>query len=569
MNQRQNPRVQSGAECLGDPSGRIAFRLRIGVTGHRKLSQVPEIAARVQTELTRLVELTAADGSTIIELAVISQLAEGADRLVVDEVLSAAADRGRQARLEAVLPMHRDSYASAQGFTAASQREFDALMEEASLVIEPRRTVDGDGGDTALVYETAGRSLITRCDVLIAIWDGQPTGGRWGTAETLLAAASEGKPCVWIPTNPKESIQDNLMPGTSEGFRQLVGTRSAVPSDCARPPQVLPKDVLKPLRESLAPLQHFNRARLPAEFGGRLIDEFGFPGGEEDWIAPVFLRADVLAAKNQVRFAWSARAVSLLAITAAVMLGVHLSLSSSPLWDWAEVTSLAAVTIVFLVLRQREFHRRWMSYRFLAERLRSARFLIPAGVDLQWAMSMVAVYIERHSSDWILRAFDEFWQSERQRRRTKSRALDGDIMKRRLTDDWIGKQIAYHLRRSRDHRRWHRILLVTIMALFAGTIVCAVLDASAIARNVTGCLSVVFPTAAASLGALLTVRQHRELAERYSRMSSDLAVAQQAAKDAENRRTLAKVGAQAARIMAEENDDWLGALWFLDVEHPG
>ena len=321
---------QSGAECSGDPSGRIAFRLRIGVTGHRKLSQVPRDCCAVQTELTRLVELTAADGLTIIELAVISQLAEGADRLVVDEVLSAAADRGRQARLEAVLPMHRDSYASAQGFTAASQREFDALVEQASLVIEPRRTVDGDGGDAALAYETAGRGLITRCDVLIAIWDGQPTGGGWGTAETLLAAASEGNPCVWIPTNPKESIQDNLMPGTSDGFRQLVGTRAAVPSDCARPPQVLPKDALKPLRESLAPLQHFNRARLPAEFGGRLRDEFGFPGGEEDWIAPVFLRADVLAAKNQVRFAWSVRAVSLLAITAAVMLGVHLSLSSSP-----------------------------------------------------------------------------------------------------------------------------------------------------------------------------------------------------------------------------------------------
>jgi hypothetical protein len=27
--------------------------------------------------------------------------------------------------------------------------------------------------------------------------------------------------------------------------------------------------------------------------------------------------------------------------------------------------------------------------------------------------------------------------------------------------------------------------------------------------------------------------------------------------------------ARAARIMAEESEDWLGALWFLDVEHPG
>ncbi len=51
-------------------------------------------------------------------------------------------------------------------------------------------------------------------------------------------------------------------------------------------------------------------------------------------------------------------------------------------------------------------------------------------------------------------------------------------------------------------------------------------------------------------------------------MSNDLAAAKQAVWDAGNRRALRKAGAQAARIMASESDDWLGALWFLDVEHP-
>ena len=89
----------------------------------------------------------------------------------------------------------------------------------------------------------------------------------------------------------------------------------------------------------------------------------------------------MLAGDYQTRFTRSAQAITLLAIIAAAFLGVHLSLSSNPICDWGEVASLVAITAIFFILRFREFHERWISYRFLAERLRSARFLIPAGVD--------------------------------------------------------------------------------------------------------------------------------------------------------------------------------------------
>ena len=568
MSVRQIP--HSSAEGSGDPLGRVAFRLRIGVTGHRKLSHDLErdLAECVQVQFDRLVERLPAHKSTHIELTVISQLAEGADRFVVHQVLSNAATGGRQARLEAVLPLHRDAYARIQGFDAASREDFDALLEQATAVDEPSPTVDGDSGNAAAAYEAAGRKIIARCDVLLAIWDGHRTGGRGGTAETLLEAASAGKPCVWIPADPAEPVQDNLTRGTSDEFRDLVAGRAAVPPDRTRPPQELPRDVWKPLRDSLDPLQHFNSEPVPAQFDHRLRNEFGYPGGEDHWIAPYFLRATMLAAKNQARFNWYSRAITLLAIAAAVMLGVHLSLSSNPVWDWTEVASLAALTVVFLVLHQRGFHRRWVSYRFLAERLRSARFLIPAGVEFQWAEALVAVYIERNSSDWLMRAFHDLLPSERQLRRVRTRVADTDVLKRRLADDWIGKQIAYHSQRSRHHMTWNRVLSVTIIALFVGTVVCAVLDASAIARDTMGFLSVVFPVSGASLGALLTVRQHRELSERDEKMATDLAAAQKTIRDADNRRALRDAGAQAARIMAEESDDWLGALWFLDVEHP-
>jgi hypothetical protein len=32
--------------------------------------------------------------------------------------------------------------------------------------------------------------------------------------------------------------------------------------------------------------------------------------------------------------------------------------------------------------------------------------------------------------------------------------------------------------------------------------------------------------------------------------------------------TIGKATQEAARLVAEENGDWLGAMWFLDLEHP-
>ena len=115
MSERRSPPAAPAAKDRDDPSGRIAFRLRIGVTGHRSLDAPGKIAARARQELKRLVGLLPAEGSTTVGLAVISQLAEGADRLVVREAL-AAAKPDYPARLEVVLPMRRDAYARGPGF---------------------------------------------------------------------------------------------------------------------------------------------------------------------------------------------------------------------------------------------------------------------------------------------------------------------------------------------------------------------------------------------------------------------------------------------------------------------
>ncbi|MCA1481782.1 hypothetical protein, partial [Bradyrhizobium sp. NBAIM08] len=94
----------------------------VGVSGHRTLAATDDVADRVGSVLDVLARR--ASGT---ELAVVSALAEGADRVVA----AAALDRG--ARLEALLPLEIDDYRS--DFTApGSIAEFDACLERAESV---------------------------------------------------------------------------------------------------------------------------------------------------------------------------------------------------------------------------------------------------------------------------------------------------------------------------------------------------------------------------------------------------------------------------------------------------
>ena len=73
--------------------GRIPFTFRIGVTGHRDLADPDALRAAIRKALRGLIELLPVAPGAGLTPVVVSALAEGADRLVAEEVLAAGADR--------------------------------------------------------------------------------------------------------------------------------------------------------------------------------------------------------------------------------------------------------------------------------------------------------------------------------------------------------------------------------------------------------------------------------------------------------------------------------------------
>ena len=161
----------------------------IGVTGHRFLTQVDKITAGVDEALRRIEAAFDAP-----PMAVISLLAQGADRLVVQRVFA----RWPAAELIVPLPLPQADYVT--DFPSPESRDvFLDLLSRADRVItlppSPRR-------DEA--YAAAGRYVLDHCDVLLAVWDGKPAQGTGGTTEIVAEARRRGLPLAWVHAGNRE-----------------------------------------------------------------------------------------------------------------------------------------------------------------------------------------------------------------------------------------------------------------------------------------------------------------------------------------------------------------------------
>ncbi len=166
--------------------------VRIGVTGHRFLAEIGKLRAEVDRALD---DIERAFGGH--KLVVVSPLAEGADRLVAEAVLQRGGD------LTVPLPLPVEDYL--QDFESQeSKAEFRQLLERAAEVIELPATPTRNEA-----YEQVGLYVLDNCDVLIAVYDGQPSQGRGGTAEIVERALQRGMPVLHVKAG-------NRRPGTRE-----------------------------------------------------------------------------------------------------------------------------------------------------------------------------------------------------------------------------------------------------------------------------------------------------------------------------------------------------------------
>ena len=526
--------------------GQLPFSLRIGVTGHRRIADPDALLPAVQAALQGVIERFLGPGAEPA-LLVLSALAEGADRLVAAEVLATPG-----ATLEAVLPLPPGEYVN--DFTGeASEAEFAGLLGQAASVWLAR-----PGGSRDESYERAGRHVVDRADVLIALWDGESPRGRGGTATVVAYAREQGVPVAWVPTS-----------GPAEPVYWYDQERAAR------------------VEEAAQEFREFNAAAIP-EFAARAREErgrleYGQAGAfasacssVASWITPYFVRADVLATRLERMFRLTNWTMFLAAAAAVVVVAVQVTVWPHLTWIVAgEVLLLLLLVVAPLVSRRLRVLDRWISYRFLAERLRSGYFLALAGAGDRpgpGEQPERSSYLSDPTEVWIQRALEEITA---RRPEVSLGPADVAALRSYLSEHWIGAQIRYHEGTARRQGSWDSWLFAATGVLFLITAVAAFLHLLGWGEHhgdptefglLLIVLSICVPAIGAAVHGIRTQSEFRRHCQRYQRMAGLLRQLDDDMNRAGSITEIHEIAADAEHLMRAENSDWFGVMRFHDVE---
>jgi hypothetical protein len=368
--------------------------LVVAITGHRDLvpGQLPEIRQRVREFLCQL-----RDAYPDRNIAVMSALAEGADRLVAEEAL------GLRMSLTVLLPMVRELYVE-DFATEASRAQFERLCDAAvdvyELPITPGNTVESirdDRKNRSRQYAQAGVFLCAHCHVLLALWDGKDSDQLGGTSQVVRFHHDDDMP-GYTPRAAASRLV--LTDDESDLVYHIVCSRDRADGEPAPGLTALDAfwyttDEAEP-RVREMPLRHrqvFNRA---AEFSKDVqahqaaIRGARYPllSGEQAGVFPpglqgindVYCSADGMATHYQRRMLFVLRATHACALFTGLVYISYSDFSGDRRLLFGLLGLMLLGLGVTVLAARRAWHRKYLDYRALAEGLRVQFYWAAAGV---------------------------------------------------------------------------------------------------------------------------------------------------------------------------------------------
>jgi hypothetical protein len=505
------------------------------------------VAEAVSAVLDRLGALLTRPRAMRTTLRVISSLAEGADRIVVHEVL-----RRTGSSLEAVLPLPQQEYE--EDFAAASRAEFRHLLLRADTVTELNPVAGRD-----VAYARAGDAVLDRCDVLLAVWDGAPARGEGGTANVVGKARLRKFPLYWIHS------------GTGDWLEERESN--------------LPHDESADLHAYNSPRPRIRTAHFARRSEGRRTELSRALANAEldaasfallcDWHVPAFVRADYLADRYRRLHSVVGDALYFLAALAVVTVAAQVLFAPhTPKFAWVEVGLLGVLLLILRVARLARVHERWLSYRLLAERLRASFFTAFCDAQISRGAASETIYPVVDSERWLKRAFDVVWFG---RPPIESDTWSAAGAKELVADAWVNDQLKYFQGALRKNGARLRKLARFSQGFFLVTLIAAALHAwgfgdTELGPSLLGKLVALTTVALPALGVALSgIRAQREYArnsERFASMVRHVTEARQRLESAETKQDVRTEVANLDAVMMEENRDWFVVMRFRDPELP-
>ncbi len=510
------------------------MHLSIGVTGHRDLveSEKPALEVRVRALFDSL-----SASYPDLDLQLLTALAEGADRLVAEIAVEL------EIPLVAVLPMNQLDYE--EDFESQqSLAEFRSMLARAQQVITLSNVPGQSSFGRDSQYAQLGLFISNHCQVLLTLWDGKPFDAVGGTAHVVhyhLTGVMDG---FEGDLSPASLLADNA----NDLVHQIVCSRDRPDGEPANGMAALDAfwfssrrdgartgEIPQAYRLQLGRMQQFARdwrekkdivqSRSSSLLEG--MPEFEVPTGARQ-TDHVFQAADSLALHYQRRVNSSLGVIHLLAILMGLMFLVYSEYDGPGYMVLTFLALFFAGVAVHLIGSNREWHRKYLDYRALAEGLR---------VQMYWNLSGV---VDTESAGF---AYDNFLQSQDVdlgwiRHAMRQASMDrvrgqppepGWVVW--VIEQWIGEavrgqgQLAYYSRKQvHNTSRFRRTRMLGNLCLWAGIMIAVLLfflgtDGDGEQRRALLVLMGVLPLVAGIWNAYSHKKAEKELIKQYGFMS--------------------------------------------------
>ena len=486
---------------------RLPFVLSVGITGHRAEALPPGSIDRLREKIRGVLELIAEVGRDLARtehacfasdrpvLRFVSPIADGADQIAAEVALELGWE------LQAILPFRRAQYRSSLANHGAREG-LDLLLDRAVCTLE----LPGEEEADIDAYVMTGRATVAHCDILIAVWDGRPPRGRGGTGEVVQYALTRGTAIAHIPTDlerPDRLLWAAFDPTVVTIADDITAER---PVDRASVDDLLHGLLMPPpdphehrfYRKFLSERVKSIRTRIEyplllAAVGLRKVgvrDIRSIHAAEmirDEWQryregcvdayeinAPIGLLEEAYSWSDRLatHFAQSYRSGHIFNfVLGGVAVCMGLSAFLLPHFKLGEAAIEMVITLAILlnadIATRDEWHRRWLDYRQLAERLRPMRSLKVLGIAAPDPAGTPTNPVPTRWLDWYAAGI---WRAMG----CPSGIIDrerANLLADAIAEHEVAPQVAYHHRNAYVIAKLDERLGKVGFVLFAATLV--------------------------------------------------------------------------------------------------
>lgn len=377
-----------------EPATDARVRLSIGLTAHRDLvdAEVPALRVAVRAFFQSL-QAQFPD----LPLRLISALAEGGDQLVAEEALALG--------IELVVPLPMPQAEYERDFTDPDILDrFRSLLQHGHVRVLPlapgnsAHAIAERGPARNLQYAQLGMFVSSHCQLLLALWDGNPSAATGGTAQVVEFHLHDAMPDLSIEHIAPNLLADDesdliyhiscsrrlhasgatpMLPALQTRWITLDGERPAaagMPVHYAHVFQQLEtfnQDLRRYAGDIEATPSHLLTRPLPGELSANATR-----------IERQFHAADWLAVHFQKRVRMGLLYAHAVAATMGLAFILFSDVSSSRVYLAAFLVLFMAGFALTIVGNRRQWQRKYLDYRGLAEGLRVQLYWRLAGVEI-------------------------------------------------------------------------------------------------------------------------------------------------------------------------------------------